>query len=162
MLCGWCTGTCLSHLYAWNITYNWKKKKKVWILDLALIKKCVKQTCIKREVPVHTITRTLCVLAIYGNGITYLSFYICIFPTFAVNWECVSGYMTNPWAHFSGCRLLHGKTEGGEVVTVEEHQIIITREPCPSVLLSFNKNLPEILLVQKFTEVLLIMFGSIL
>ncbi|MPC72571.1 hypothetical protein E2C01_066883 [Portunus trituberculatus] len=37
-------------------------------------------------------------------------------------------------------------------MTIKEHQIIITREPCPAVLLSVNKNLPEVLLVQKFTE----------
>ncbi|KAK8400377.1 hypothetical protein O3P69_003217 [Scylla paramamosain] len=49
-------------------------------------------------------------------------------------------------------RLLQGKTDGGEVMTVGEDQIIISREACPAVLLSANKNLPEILLVQKFTQ----------
>ncbi|KAG0707010.1 Protein zwilch [Chionoecetes opilio] len=48
-------------------------------------------------------------------------------------------------------RLLLKKTEGGEVLTVGEDKVIITHEQCPAVLLSANKNLPEILLVQKFT-----------
>ncbi|XP_050714558.1 protein zwilch homolog [Eriocheir sinensis] len=49
-------------------------------------------------------------------------------------------------------RLLQRKTEDGEALAVGEEQVVISRQQCPAVLLSANKNLPEILLVEKFTQ----------
>ena len=56
-----------------------------------------------------------------------------------------------------GCRLFQRKTDDGEVLTIGEEEVIISREKCPAVLLSANKNLSDILLVQKCTQVLLML-----
>ncbi|XP_071540637.1 protein zwilch homolog [Panulirus ornatus] len=49
-------------------------------------------------------------------------------------------------------RLLSRKSEVGEYVVVDEVPLIVTRETCPKVLLSSNKQIPEIILIQKYTQ----------
>ncbi|KAG7175369.1 zwilch-like [Homarus americanus] len=49
-------------------------------------------------------------------------------------------------------RLLLKKSEYGEHVVVGEERLIVSREACPAILLPFNKQTPDIILIQRFSQ----------